>query len=107
MDAVDVRRIRARLDEIQGELAAGLVGHTMCSQERAMAEREHVAALQREFAHLQASLPKTGAQAGTLELTHMRLTTGFIPRPEPDPDDDAEIRADPMLRWLVESGQSW
>jgi len=103
MDVTDAQAIQARMDEIIGELSASgfkvNVHGPNSSGWRTVLEREYSA--------LAARRPKTGAQAGVVEINR-RLGTGFIPPPAPaEHETDDEIRADPMLRYMVETGQNW
>jgi len=52
------------------------------------------------------SMTVTGCLYGVIEING-RLG-GWTPPPEPDTSEiDQEVRADPMLRYMAETGQDW
>jgi hypothetical protein len=104
MSDTDASAIQHRMDAILGELSGGGFVLRPGNFEAACARR---AALEAEYAALARSLPPSGCRAGVLEV-NMRLGTSFAKPPQRAVGEmDEEIRADPMLRHLHETGQDW
>jgi len=101
MASTDAAAIQARMDAIQAALTPGFRVNPLQTHEDAIRERDKVAELQREFAQLQARLPKMGAEAGVLEING-RLG-GWSKPPEPERESYKRRDYDPF----DESTQDW